>query len=72
MIHLLGKTSKPAVSGSLYDLQLPRSGAPDNERHLCTCIATLGKMRLMNGNSRRADATGGRRRHGPEYWQDER
>jgi hypothetical protein len=34
------------IAGSLYDLQLPRSGAPDCERHLFTGIAAVSKDAL--------------------------
>jgi hypothetical protein len=32
--------------GSLYDLQLPSSGAPDHDRHLFTGIAAISKDAL--------------------------
>jgi len=43
--------------GSLYNLQLPRSGAPDNERHPCTCIATVGKDALFERYTTTATAS---------------
>ena len=32
--------------GSLHDLQLPRPGAPDDERHLLSGVATISKDTL--------------------------
>ena len=42
----LGQDLEAPGIGSLYDLQLPRSGAPDHERHLSTGIATVSKDAL--------------------------
>ena len=45
----LGQDLKAAGIGSLYDLQLPSSDAPDHERHLFTGIAAISKDAFDEG-----------------------
>ena len=42
----LGQDFEASNVGSLHDLQLPRSGAPDHERHLLASIATISEDAL--------------------------